>query len=1032
MLTKYAEVAGGEREVEVLDTFAVPVNVGPKRLARLRRKAHRHHFAYNPRPGYIYVRSRAISSRCNDNYDEFPAEEIKKAYATFVGKPVFVNHHNSDHRRARGVIIDAALHEDTNPDGTEDVWAEVLMEVDAVRFPVLARECMKGNIARTSMGTDVAYSICTACGNRAVTPADYCQHIPRMKGMKIRRATASGTGTEEVLIAERCYGLGFFENSLLVEDPADPTAFGWMDSVGEGVEEALGISATAARAVIDEAEGIVRQAAEQPALGRTASLADPLADLQREARSFTDTQSVKSLSEIKAGDKVWWRHDAIGAGHFTDGDIKSYDGTKARLRNKRTGFERDITDDDLTKGKFTIQHRTSLKTGQMDYGPIREDYMQRCYEMSARRVTSGPAEHPMLSGYPGSTLVHGTIQGFGEPPLDHAWVIEPGGQSMWEPATDTVYPKADFERLFSPKVEKTYSVEEARRAATTSHHWGPWDLGSKAASMHVHSYGEVKAPSKVDTMRAESCPVCGDDEAFNGDKCSVCGFMQPPSKFGDPDLDKAKETDLRQDALGDAPDPNAVGNGLEDPAPEQPLQCTNCGEVFDAQGDAAPDATDPEADADQGDDQDPDADSTSAVDDLDDDADDDETFPGDDSDDDDLSDLDDDDLADLDDDSDEDDDDDDAVVEVEDPTKFDPAVGEARITAEPADDATDVAVEPNQTCPICGEGTLIPQAGQDSDGPEPKIKEVGTDPTKVKEKVAMTEQNPAQKRRSQMVAAIREQQTTIERQAAQIKDLTTGLATLAVAAGVGAHPRFASIVRSAGLTVKADADTNEGDSIGAAPATSTEEAKKPDATDDVESIGAAPAAANTGVTPEGVTDVNNSDVVSNPPVLDNLQSVTTPVSGTDAVSPAASDQGANRVTVGTPDMSVPDTGNGWKSSAAQHVQAERERFTASVRLARLRVSAGIDQGEDLALGQAIADSSSSTAEINAQVEALASVAQRQQGQEPPRHLVPRAAARQGVAPTRQQPSMQAIAAATTEGRPGEDEWLVGGSEDSLG
>lgn len=185
--------------------------------------AHRHEFEYEPRPGYLYVRSRAISSRCNDNYDEFPANEIKLAYRTFIGRPVFVNHNNSDHRRARGVIVDATLHEDALPDGGPDTWVEVLMEVDANKFPKLCKAIIDGHIDRTSMGTDVAYSECSACGNRAETPADYCKHIPAMKGKLFRRATANGVVSEP--IREICYGLGFFENSLLVEEPADPTAF---------------------------------------------------------------------------------------------------------------------------------------------------------------------------------------------------------------------------------------------------------------------------------------------------------------------------------------------------------------------------------------------------------------------------------------------------------------------------------------------------------------------------------------------------------------------------------------------------------------------------------------------------------------------------------------------------------------------------------------------------------------------------------------------------------------------------------------
>jgi hypothetical protein len=164
--------------------------------ATLRAIAHRHKFDFEPRPGFLYVRSRAISSRTNDNYDEFPAEEIEKSWQTFIGKPAFVNHNNSDHRRARGVVIDAALHQDRLADGSPDVWVEVLHEIDAVRFPKLAKAVREGRVDRTSMGCDVEYSICSMCSNRATTPAEYCAHIPRLKGKRVlkpqRRDRGSG------------------------------------------------------------------------------------------------------------------------------------------------------------------------------------------------------------------------------------------------------------------------------------------------------------------------------------------------------------------------------------------------------------------------------------------------------------------------------------------------------------------------------------------------------------------------------------------------------------------------------------------------------------------------------------------------------------------------------------------------------------------------------------------------------------------------------------------------------------------------
>ena len=214
MLRKYASLA-------VLDAWQVPARPGP---ASLRKTAHRVDFEYTPRPGYLYVRSRAISSRANDNHDEFPAAEIEKSYKTFLGKPVFVNHHNANHRRARGVIVAVALHRDRNPDGTPDTWAEVLQEIDARRFPKLAQAILAGRVDRTSMGVDVEESQCTACGNKATDPAQYCRHLPALKGQKIRRRGSDGKLREEI-IREICRGLSFFENSLLVEEPADPTAY---------------------------------------------------------------------------------------------------------------------------------------------------------------------------------------------------------------------------------------------------------------------------------------------------------------------------------------------------------------------------------------------------------------------------------------------------------------------------------------------------------------------------------------------------------------------------------------------------------------------------------------------------------------------------------------------------------------------------------------------------------------------------------------------------------------------------------------
>jgi hypothetical protein len=367
---------------QVMSKVLAPVGVSRREL---RRFAHRHQFQYEVRPGFLYVRSRAISSRCNDNFDEFPAEELEKAYASFKGKPVFVNHVNNNHHRARGVIIDAALHKDSNRDGSRDWWIEVLQEIDAVRFPRLAKEILAGNIARTSMGCDVSHSICSACGNKATTPAEYCAHIPASKGMKLYRTTASGQKVGDI-IRETCFGLKFFENSLLVEPPADPTA------------------------------------------------------------------------------------------HFTGVDASGLDKAAALSQKER----------------------------------------------------ATPA-------MPSHTLP------------DHA----------------------------APRLAETSHAVNQQRTASV-------DAVSKLA------YGETKAPEDVDTLREDSCPVCGDRDTYDGATCAVCAYVSPPKIFQDPDLELARQMDLRKDISefngqpGQPVDPNALdaqGNPIPGASPEEQVPGSLPGEV---------------------------------------------------------------------------------------------------------------------------------------------------------------------------------------------------------------------------------------------------------------------------------------------------------------------------------------------------------------------------------------------------------------------------------------------------------------------
>lgn len=187
--------------------------------------------------GYIYTKVRAISSRVNKNNDGWPAEELAKAYQTFIGKPIFVDHNNSDPERARGVVVDARLHVENDlqkasaldpyyasaPDNHKPpTWIELLLETDARQFPKLAKAIISGDIDSVSMGANVDRTQCNICQNWATSVQEYCDHI-KSKGASFDFFEASsGTKTSRKSY-EDCYDIHFFEISY-VFDPADSTA----------------------------------------------------------------------------------------------------------------------------------------------------------------------------------------------------------------------------------------------------------------------------------------------------------------------------------------------------------------------------------------------------------------------------------------------------------------------------------------------------------------------------------------------------------------------------------------------------------------------------------------------------------------------------------------------------------------------------------------------------------------------------------------------------------------------------------------
>lgn len=107
-------------------------------------------WSYEKRPGMLYVAVWAVSVGTNGNGDHFTEEELRKAYKSFVGKGVFVNHASSDVEKKRGKIVDAKWVEERG-----EKFVKCVLEVNADAYPELARMIRSGMIDSVSMGASL-------------------------------------------------------------------------------------------------------------------------------------------------------------------------------------------------------------------------------------------------------------------------------------------------------------------------------------------------------------------------------------------------------------------------------------------------------------------------------------------------------------------------------------------------------------------------------------------------------------------------------------------------------------------------------------------------------------------------------------------------------------------------------------------------------------------------------------------------------------------------------------------------------------
>ena len=232
------------------------------------------------RPTALWVKARAIEAdKENDNGDYFPLDELRASYKSFEGVPIFTNHENNDIAKAKGKVVLAEWDE-----AEKSVYCTFFIDREA--HAPICRAIEEGIITDVSMGTQVDYSTCSICNNRASDPSSYCDHVKAMKGRMLNGKK----------VYEKNYGLKFIELSLVTDGACQSCT---IQEVIEP-EEAL---AKAAAAIGVIKTGLPTRLAGQDeikSLNDAMSLLETVSRKMLDQRKFLDMEFLSKLVDVLA------------------------------------------------------------------------------------------------------------------------------------------------------------------------------------------------------------------------------------------------------------------------------------------------------------------------------------------------------------------------------------------------------------------------------------------------------------------------------------------------------------------------------------------------------------------------------------------------------------------------------------------------------------------------------------------------------------------------------------------------------------
>lgn len=129
----------------------------------------------SPKQGKTYILVLAMGASefygPNRNGDAFRESELKKTYKTFeTDAHVYKSHVNKDPLKSYGKVLKAFYNDSMHR-------VELVLEIDNARAPDIVDKINSGETVAVSMGCKIKYDVCSICGNRAPTRAQYCTHL---------------------------------------------------------------------------------------------------------------------------------------------------------------------------------------------------------------------------------------------------------------------------------------------------------------------------------------------------------------------------------------------------------------------------------------------------------------------------------------------------------------------------------------------------------------------------------------------------------------------------------------------------------------------------------------------------------------------------------------------------------------------------------------------------------------------------------------------------------------------------------------